>query len=208
MRNERGFNYFEAYVKQIEFAFELACNLENAVSVGDFGTKDLMDALHTIENDADAVTHKIQHHLLLDFSVPFERNSMVSLANALDDVSDAVENIAIKAYYYHCSYLEEVGCKMISMVVKSIQALKEALDLLPSHSRQHEQIRFYLIQAQDIESKCDQLYIKGVHELYGRTDLSPEQRYIAHSLLSAVECASDAVEKAAEQIELIVVESV
>ncbi|MGN0302565.1 MAG: DUF47 domain-containing protein [Anaerotardibacter sp.] len=207
MLNERGFNYFDAYVKQIEFAFELACNLENAVSVGDFGSRDLMNALHTIENDADAVTHKIQHHLLLDFSVPFERNSMVALANALDDISDAVENIAIKAYYYHCDHIEKEGYEMITLVVKALQSLKSAVDLLPFHSKQYEQIKFYLIQAQDIESKCDNLYIEAVRELYGQADLHPEQRHIARSILSAVECASDAVEKAAEQVESIVVES-
>ena len=52
-----------------------------------------LDALHTVENDADQVNHGIQKHLVSDFVVPLERSSMNHLAHDLDDVSDAVENV-------------------------------------------------------------------------------------------------------------------
>ena len=132
MNKDRGFNYYDAYLKQVDYANELACNLESAIVTGDFGSRELVDALHTIENDADEVCHEVHAHLLTDFVVPFERGSMAALANAIDDISDTIEDVTIQAYYYHCSGIEPAGRETVSLVVLAIQSLRSAILLLGS----------------------------------------------------------------------------
>ncbi len=207
MGKNRGFNYYNAYVKQADYAYELVCNLESALRSGDFGTRELMEAMHTVENDADQVCHEVHEHLLTDFVVPFERNSMTMLTSALDDVNDVAEDVAIRAYYFHCTDFEPVAGDMFLLAIKAVEELKAAVSLLSAHSKQSDAIKRHLVAAQGMESECDRVYIEAVHELYGREGEDPERRRIAHSMLSAIEKVLDTVEDAAEQVEALIVEN-
>ena len=202
-----GFDYFEAYAKQAGYAHELACNLASSLDSGDFGSRELVDSLHTVENDADEVCHQIHARLLADFVVPYERGSMAALANAIDDVCDAIEDVAIRAYYYHCAGVEPAGRTMASLVAKSAGSLQEAVGLLDSRLSRYEAVRQSLVAAQDAESECDRVYIEAVRELYGKAGMNGEARRIAHSMLSSIEKSSDAIEDAAERLEAILVEN-
>lgn len=208
MNRDRAFSYYDAYIKQVDYAYELACNLENSMASGDFGSRELVDALHTIENDADEVCHEIHRHLWADFIVPFERGNMAALANAIDDVSDAIEDIAIQAYCYHCASVESAGREMASLVVRATQSLKSAVELLRSHSVLSGELKRHLVEVRDIEKECDLIFIDAIHELYGRVTIDAEQKSIAHSVLTAVEKSSDALGSAAGRLEAIMVENV
>lgn len=207
MKKNRGFDYFDAYAKLVGYAHELACNLEDSLESGDFGSRDLVESLHTVENDADEVCHRIHAQLLVDFVVPYERGSMMAFANVVDDICDAIEDIAIQAYYYHCAGVEPAGREMASLVARSTGALRDAVDLLDSKLNRLEDIKHLLVRAQDVESECDRIYIEAVRELYGRADGDGERRRIDHAMLSAIEKASDAVEDAADRLEMMLVEN-
>ena len=202
-----GFNYFEAYAKQAGYAHELACNLASSLNSGDFGSRELVDSLHTVENDADEVCHQIHARLLADFVVPYERGSMATLANAIDDVCDAIEDIAIRAYYYHCTGVEPAGRTMAALVAKSAGSLEEAVGLMDSRLNRFEEVKRHLVASQDAECECDRVYIEAVRGLYGKPNVDGEARRIAHSMLSAIEKSSDAIEGAAECLEAILIEN-
>ena len=207
MRDKRKYSYGDAYKAQIGYAKELACNLERGMKAGDFGTRSFMEALHTFENDADEVCHSVLDRLLMDFVVPYERNSMTNFTHALDDVSDMLENIAIKAYYYHYEDVGPAGLEMMAVVVKSAQSLESAIEVFSSNPKQREAIRKRLVEVQGFEGACDQIYIEALRALYGRNDVDPERRRIEHDMLGAIEGACDAIENAAEYLEAIMVEN-
>ena len=188
-----GFNYFKAYAKQAGYAHELACNLASSLDSGDFGSRELVDSLHTVENDADEVCHQIHARLLTDFVVPYERGSMATLANAIDDVCDAIE--------------DTTGRTMAALVAKSAGSLKEAVELMDSRLNRFEEVKRHLVASQDAECECDRVYIEAVRELYGKSNVDGEARRIAHSMLSAIEKSSDAIEGAAECLETILIEN-
>ncbi|MBE6473538.1 MAG: DUF47 family protein [Coriobacteriaceae bacterium] len=207
MNKNRGFNYYDAYLKQVDYALELACNLNDAISAGDFGSQELMGALHVIENDADEACHEVQRHLLADFVTPFERRGMMSLANALDDMSDALEDVAIQAYSFHCRDMHPAGAASMALVVEAITSLRDAVLLLKSLPARKDDLGRCLVDVQDKESECDRIFIRAVHALYGEEGIGAERRMVVHAILSAVEQCADAVEGAAEQLEFIMVEN-
>lgn len=230
MKKTDDFNYFDAYAKQVRFAYEIVCNLRSALDSPEFGSRELMDALHTMENDADQVNHDIQNHLTRSFVVPFERGSMARLAHVLDNVSDAAEDIAIQAYCLHCRVLTPGARAMVDALVGAVEALGEAVDALRAGRGGAARLREGLLQVQALESECDRLYIDELHALYDVTALGGEEgegaayaadavafgtrfadvaeaRRIAHALLSTIETATDATETAAECLETIVKEN-
>ena len=207
MSRNKSFNYFDAYKKQAGYAREMALNLKSALEAGEIGTKPLMDALHTIENDADHVNHCIQAHLESDFVVPLERGGMCALGHAMDDVNDSLEDIAIKAYMLDCHTIAPEGPKMVSLIAEACVHLTSAVDLLRDFHSNTAAIKEHLVSIQNLESDCDHLYIESVHALYINAELDPEKRRIGHTMLDAVEEAIDAMESVAERVEAIITEN-
>ncbi len=202
------FDYFEAYARQIGFAEELVLNLKSAIAAGELGTQELMQAMHTIENDADQVNHVIHSHLRQDSETPLDRMGMGMLANTLDTVVDAFEDISIRAYYFHINQLHGSTDAVLEKAAGAIADLKQAIDMLPPEKQAGNAILPLLVSAQTAESDCDTIYVEAMHDLYGDGNLDPEHRRILHAMSRSLEEAMDTIEHAAECIEEIVKENV
>lgn len=210
MKRKNGFDYFNAYNQQLSYAEEMTLNLKSAFAAGEWGDDSLAQSLHTMENDADHVNHQIISHLASDFITPFDRNDMALLAHSFDDVCDAVEEIAIKAYLFdiprRSSPLPQ-GESFMLLMAEACSELKEAGSLLSSCSKHATSIERHLVAVQTCESDCDKLYIFAVHNLYANKEADAEQRRIAHALMDCMEEAMDALEHAAECLGSLVTES-
>ena len=199
-----GFDYFDALERQAGFAVEMACNLKSGAHGSELGTRNLIDALHTIENDADQVNHEIHAHLIGDFVVPLERDGVDRLANALDDVSDAVEEVAIGAYMFNRTRIPDAAFGMLDMTVEACVELQSAVAMLRHYSHDATPIKNILVRVQTLESDCDRVYIEAVRALYLDESMADVERRCDHKLLSLVEAAMDAMEHAAESVEAVV----
>ena len=208
MPGRKGFDYYEAFRNQAQYCEEIAQNLRGGIEAGELGSRALTNALHTVENDADQVNHQIQSHLLSDFVVPLERDGMGALAHALDDVVDAVEQVAIQAYIFNVSKLPHDAVVMVSMLVYACSDLKTALDELPTFLKHSADIEKHLVKVQSYESDCDRIYIDAAHALYADKDADPQAVRLSHALLDTVEEAMDSVENAAERVQALIAQSV
>jgi uncharacterized protein len=202
------FDYFAAYKRQAEFCETMAQSLRAGMESGQLGTRALVDSLHAIENDADRVNHEIQSHLLSDFMVPLDRDGMSGLAHTLDDVVDAVEQIAIQAYIFGISQLPHECAVMASMLVYACADLKTVVFDLQRYTRRSSDIQKRLVKVQTYESDCDRIYIEAAHDLYADKSAGAQAVRLAHAMLDTVEEAMDAVENAAERVQTLVVQSV
>ena len=176
MRRKSDFDYFDAFNLQLSYAEEMTLNLKSALEAGEWGGSALVQSLHTMENDADHVNHQIQSHLVMDFVTPFDRDSMSNLAHAFDDVCDAVEEIAIKAYLFNVSadsHPIPQGSSLMLLMSDACSELKIAGGCLAAHSMHRDAIRKHLVAVQTCESDCDALYISAVHGLYEDTSIDP-----------------------------------
>ncbi len=207
MPGRKGFDYYGAFKSQTQYCEEIAQNLRSGIEAGELGSRALTDALHTVENDADQVNHQIQSHLLSDFVVPLERDGMGALAHALDDVVDAVEQVAIQAYIFDVSELPHDAVVMVSMLVYACADLKAALDELPGFARHSADIGKHLVKVQSYESDCDRIYIDAAHALYADKSADPQVVRLSHALLDTVEEAMDCMENAAERIQALIAQS-
>lgn len=208
VKGKKGFDYFEAFKLQAGYCEEMAQNLRSGMEKGELGTRGLTDALHTVENDADHVNHEIQSHLLSDFVVPLERDGMGALAHTLDDVVDAIEQIAIQAYIFDLSELPHDAAVMTSMLAYACADLKAALYELPGFAKRASQIDKHLVKVQTYESDCDRIYIDAARALYADKAADPQAQRLAHAMLDTVEEAMDSVENAAERVQALIVSSV
>lgn len=208
MSPKNASGYYEAYKRQAQFCEEMAQGLRAGMESGKLGTKELVDSLHALENDADRVNHDIQRRLLHDFVVPLDRDGMSSLAHTLDDVVDAVEQIAIQAYIFGITELPHEANVMASMLVYACADLKAVVFELPRYAKHASDIQKRLVKVQTYESDCDRIYIEAAHDLYAAKDADPTAIRLAHAMLDTVEDAMDSVENAAERVQTLIVQSV
>ena len=187
MLKHNGFSYYDAFKRQAGYAEEMVMNLASAIEAGELGSRELVDALHAIEGDADEANHAIQSHLLGDFVVPMERGGMVALAHALDDVCDGIEQVAIDAYTRKLEI--DAGSApgdivgLVSCLKGGVSSLCNAVSLLRTFDKNRDRIREHCVRAQSFESRADELYIASARKLYEDEALDDRACRIRHDLL-------------------------
>ena len=121
--------YFESFVSQAKFSCIMVEKLQSIFK--DFNVNDLhmlMDKVHLIEHTADIKHHEIMEHLSKEFVPPIEREDIVALAQMLDDLADALEDVLIMIYTYNVTRIEEPMKRFLDLIEKSISELKNLLE--------------------------------------------------------------------------------
>ena len=102
MGKQNHYDYFISFEKIAAKGSEIARMLIR--SFEEFQQETLPDhlaAMHQLEHEADLMGHEMMHHLARDFITPIERDDLIQLANELDEVIDAIEDVLMRVYMYN-----------------------------------------------------------------------------------------------------------
>lgn len=200
----QGFNYYDAFTKQLGYCEEVMQNLLSGFDAGEMGTMPLMEALHTVENDADAVNHEIRRHLIIDEKVPLKRRALLQLAESMETATDAIEDIAIAAYIYGARHLQDPMHDVLEHMAASSTLLKEAFARLDDYARYQAGILSRLQAVSEHEIACDHLFVRSMHALYSGDAIVGEDRQITATLYQKLEDAMDSLQHIGESIEAVI----
>ena len=100
MARKNKFDYFEAYEKLSELAVrESELLLESFKSFTDSASLvSTLEDIHELEHQGDDINHSIFQNAAVDFMPPIDREDIVELAQALDNVLDNVEAVLQQVY--------------------------------------------------------------------------------------------------------------
>jgi len=155
--------------------------------------------MHKIEHDGDEVRHDALNNLSREFITPIERDDILQLVQIIDDVTDAIEDVAIDLYMYNVQSLPEQALVMAGLVKRCVTALEKAIGELHNFKRS-ETLRPLLVEVNDVESEADDAYLKAVHDLF-TTEQTPMTYYGVKAVYDALESCCDLCERAADVIE-------
>jgi len=65
--------------------------------------------------------------LAKEFITPIEREDIMALADAIDNVTDAIEDVVMRMYMYNITSIRPQAVKMTEIIVKCCNSLKTAL---------------------------------------------------------------------------------
>lgn len=201
---DEAFDYFGAFAKQVGYCEEVVQNLLSGFEAGEMGTAPLMEALHTVENDADAVNHDIRAHLVADGQVTLNRYALMQLADSLETATDAIEEIAIAGYIYGARYMQDPMHEVLEYMADASTLLKEAHARIGEPTRYRAGILCRLGKVAEYEKACDRIFIRSMHALYADDVLTGEDRQITAALYQKLEDAMDALQHVGENIESVV----
>jgi predicted phosphate transport protein (TIGR00153 family) len=124
--------------------------------------RDWARRIHEIENDGDNITEEIFALLIRSTATPFEREDIIALGSIIDDVLDAVDEVATMLSLYGIKAPSVYLLEASTLLVQAVENLAIAIDRLETGEDLEPQVQ----EVHRLETDCDGLYHNAIAELF------------------------------------------
>lgn len=165
------------------------------------GTTDWVEfrrKMKDLEHKGDEITHEIIERLDKTFVTPIEREDILTLAHALDDVLDDMDAIADRIVLYNVVTMRAPFKEIVSLSVSGCEQLVWLVNSLRNMS-DPEDIRKHIRKVNQLENQVDALYHSALSGLF--TNITDAIELIKwKELLDTLEAAVDRIDHAAKVV--------
>jgi uncharacterized protein len=179
-----------------------ACDLLDRMLSNYPDSKDLAREILICEQVGDRITHDIIDRLNHTFVTPIEREDILALASALDDIVDYTEEVADYLGLYKIEAPMDQAIKLAHVLVAAARQVSEAIPRL----RGFRDISHYTVEINRLENEGDRLTREAVASLFD-TGIDPMVVIRWKDLFERLEQAIDATERVANILEGIVIKN-
>ncbi|HHT94204.1 MAG TPA: DUF47 domain-containing protein [Clostridiaceae bacterium] len=170
MARRKEVDYFGLFKKAIDYSCvltkELTTLVEEYKDINKNGQLEKrVDEIHKIEHDADKVYHEIVFELNRAFITPIEREDILLIANAIDDVSDKIEEVAFSFWVFNITEMRPETKQFIDLVNRICKESTEAVYEFANY-RKSKTIKDKLHTIKKLENEGDTLYRHSVRRLF------------------------------------------
>ena len=196
--------FYELFEEVANTVVEMSAQLNKAVLEPDRNKRvPIIKYIEDLEHINDDFTHKLFTELSRNFIIPFDREDIHYLANALDDICDLIYTSAKKINAYNINpndtgirkmaELIELGCNEIKVAVFGLRDLNNIKRMTEA-----------LVKVNSIENQADDVYDACIEFLFD-TETDPKELIKKKEVYQALEKATDKIEDAANVIESIII---
>ena len=197
-RDRVYFELFEEAGKNISHAADLLDQL----LTGYPDSKALAPEITQCEQDGDRITHDIYDRLNHTFVTPIDREDILALASALDDIVDYTEEVADYLGLYKIEAPMDQAIRLAGVLKQASRQICEAIPRL----RGFRDISHYTVEVNRLENEGDRITREAVASLFdGGIDPMVVIRW--KDLFERLEAAIDATEHVANILEGIVIKN-
>ena len=151
MAVKKNNDYFEMLVDLIGYSCEAASLLDNTISNFRMSQIDSrIKDMHKIEHNADIKKHEMINKLSKEFITPIERGDIIELANEIDNVTDAIEDVLVRIYMFNISVMREEAVEFSKLIVKICNETSALIKEFRNFKKSSE-IRKLIINISDLE---------------------------------------------------------
>jgi predicted phosphate transport protein (TIGR00153 family) len=163
---------------------------------------DLARDILICEQEGDRITHDIIRRLNQTFVTPIDREDILQLASALDDVVDLTEEVADFLGLYKIEAPMEQAQRLAHILLQSARQLAEAMPRL----RSFKDISHYTVEINRLENDGDRTVREAMASLFDN-GIDPMVVIRWKDIYDRLEGAIDATEKVANILEGIVIKN-
>ena len=154
------------------------------------------------EQDGDRITHDIFHRLNQTFVTPIDREDILELVKALDDVVDLTEEVADFLVLYKIEAPMEQAQRLARILHEACKQVAAAMPRM----RTFDDISHYVIEVHRLENDGDRASREAIASLFD-TGVDPMQVIRWKDIFERLEEAIDATEHVADVLEGIVIKN-
>ena len=198
--------YFDKFIEGMSCADKAIDALGNYFDNFDASIiKEKIDEIHSIEHSADGIKHVMMEQLVKEFLPPIEREDIVELSCAIDDVVDNIDDVLLRAYMYNITTLRDDAKEFVAIIKQSCVALLDMLGELHNFKKPAV-LKEKIVEINHLEEEGDKLYAIAMHKLYAE-----EKDSVAvlawSSLYDRFEKCCDSCEDVANTVEQILLKN-
>jgi hypothetical protein len=159
-------DFFDRFEEAAQNNLEAARLLDRLFA--DFANRgDLVEQLHELEHKGDDIAHDVYRMLNAAFMPPLDREDIIALARALDDVMDYIHEAADAMCIYNIKAPTPVAHTLATVIVACTEQVAKQL---PNLRQRHAMRRVEegVIELHRLENQADRLLREGVMDLFHR----------------------------------------
>jgi uncharacterized protein len=198
-RDRVYFELFEAAARNVV----VAADLLDRMLANYPDTRDLAADILACEHTGDRITHEIIDRLNHKFVTPMDREDILALASALDDIVDYTEEVADYLGLYRIEAPMDQAISLARVLSTACQEIGTAIALLPGFK---PEVAEHTAEVNRLENEGDRLTREAVASLFD-TRIDPLVVIRWKDLFERLEAAIDATEHVADILYGIVIKN-
>lgn len=159
---------------------------------------ELRRQMKDLEHIGDDITREIMDRLNQTFVTPIEREDIMALAHAIDDVVDKIHAICERLILYRIAHVMPAVTEMSSIIVEGSGEILHLIRSLRNMSNQKD-IRDRIRRVHTLENKADSIYHAALAQIF-ENPKDPIELIKWKELLEQIEDATDKIELVAKVV--------
>lgn len=164
----------------------------------------LYQEIKSIEHAGDEITNLTYQQLNKSFITPFDREDIHELTGHIDDVVDSINGICRRIHLYKPKKLNHVYSEMAGLIDEAAVEIEKAIECLSDPVSNKAEITRACGIVTAIEHKADELYFKGVLELF-EDESDPKELLKKNKILELLERCVDEAEDVTDVLKAILI---
>ena len=198
--------YFLLIEQQAAICVEAAALLENILTeYSAAGMAVRRVEMHAVERRADGICHDIRNRLSAAFITPIDQEDILHLAQLLDDVTDALDEVALECYMFRLAELPAGAPAFAGLTRRCVGKLCEAAIELRNF-RSSGRLRALLAEVNTLEEQADDAYATAIHDLFAE-DAAPRTLIAGKAIFDCMEACCDLCGLAADVMDQIIIKN-
>ena len=198
--------YFLLIEQQAAICVEAAALLENILTeYSAAGMAVRRVEMHAVERRADGICHDIRNRLSAAFITPIDQEDILHLAQLLDDVTDALDEVALECYMFRLAELAAGAPAFAGLTRRCVGKLCEAAIELRNF-RSSGRLRALLAEVNTLEEQADDAYATAIHDLFAE-DAAPRTLIAGKAIFDCMEACCDLCGHAADVMDQIIIKN-
>lgn len=198
--------YFLLIEQQAAICVEAAALLENILTeYSAAGMAVRRVEMHAVERRADGICHDIRNRLSAAFITPIDQEDILHLAQLLDDVTDALDEVALECYMFRLAELPAGAPAFAGLTRRCVGRLCEAAIELRNF-RSSGRLRALLAEVNTLEEQADDAYATAIHDLFAE-DAAPRTLIAGKAIFDCMEACCDLCGHAADVMDQIIIKN-
>ncbi|MDD2959951.1 MAG: DUF47 family protein [Lachnospiraceae bacterium] len=199
-------NYFKLAEQQVECCVSASALLEEILC--NYSAAELCaqrKKMHEIEHKADEIQHDILSRLSDEFITPIDQEDILRLAQILDDVTDALDEVVLECHMFHIAKIPADAPELSRIVNHCVKALYQAVKEFKNFKKP-KALHSLLVEINTIEGEADSAYVNAIYHLFEK---EADSRVLIgnKAIYDGLENCCDLCENAADIIDQIIMKN-
>jgi predicted phosphate transport protein (TIGR00153 family) len=196
------FPLFEADAQNLVKATERLIELMSSTDICEH--ERINKEIKEIEHAGDEITDKTYVQLNKSFITPFDREDIHELTAHIDDVVDSINGISRRVRLYKPKKLIPIYRELAVLINEGAKEIEAAIHCLKDPVSNKEKITRACLRVKAIEHEADELYFRGVSELFEKEE-DPKELLINNKILEILERCVDEEEDVTDTLKAILI---